>query len=313
MGDEDLTSAAHRPLKSSAFQYPPRFALRRRVSANVIRTEINPKNMNEPKAVDGNKNPIDPKYGVFPILKEVLYGKLSVVGTGFYLTRYGMFITAKHVIDNLVDWKKKKIGVGFACHYPNETEVHLRRIIFATLLDNFDLAICQADNYMEKVPEKPLMNMRPGLSTKIPSPGESLVTFAYPENKILDFNQKENIPTIKGDFYEGKLLRYVLESENPAIPYPHFETSIKLKSGSSGGPVFCGGKIIGVNCRGWDFQEDNENGNLSYIVPVSHLVSVEVELKQLPNPSWERNQIKIEKEKYSIKELADYGHIILEN
>jgi hypothetical protein len=269
--------------------------------------------MAEPKAFDGNKNPIDPKYGVFPILKEVSHGKLSVVGTGFYLTRYGMFITAKHVIDVLVDWGKKKIGVGFVCHCANETEVHLRRIKFATLLDNFDLAICQADNYMENFPEKPLMNMRSGLSTKIPPPGERLVTFAYPENKILDFTQKENNPTIRADFYEGKLLRYVPVSENPAIPYPHFETSIKLKSGSSGGPVFCGGKIIGVNCRGWVFLEDNENENLSYIVPVNHLVSVEVKLKQLPNPSWERNQIKIEKEKYSIKELVDYGHIILES
>ena len=269
--------------------------------------------MAEPKSIDGNKNPIDPKYGVFPILKEVSQGNLSVIGTGFYLTRYGIFITARHVMDDLVDWKKKKIGVGFACHTPNETEIIFRRIKFATLLDNFDLAICQADNYMEEFPEKPLINMRPHLSTRIPSPGENLVTFVYPENEILNFNQKETIPEIRGDFYEGKLLRYVPVSENPAVPYSHFETSIKLKSGSSGGPVFCGGKIIGVNCRGWEFHEDDESGNLSYIVPVSHLVSVEVELKQLPIPSWERKQIKIEKEKYSIKELADYGHIILEN
>jgi hypothetical protein len=148
---------------------------------------------------------------------------------------------------------------------------------------------------------------------RIPSPGESLVTFAYPENAILDFTQKEEIPTIRGDFYEGKLLRYVPVSDNPSIPYPHFETSIKLKSGSSGGPVFCGGKVIGVNCRGWDFHEDDENGNLSYIVPVSHLVSAKVELNQLPNPSWERDQIKNTKEKYSIIELAECGHIILEH
>jgi hypothetical protein len=268
--------------------------------------------MAEPRAIDGNKNPIDPKYGVFPILKEVSKERLSVIGTGFYLTRYGMFITAKHVMDELVDWKKKEIKVSYVCHLPNETEVHLRRIRNAALLDNFDLAICQADNYVEKFPERPLVNMRPGLSTKIPSPGDSLVTFAYPENKILDFTLEGNIPEIRGDFFEGKLLQYVPVSENPAIPYPHFETSIKLKSGSSGGPVFCGGKIVGVNCRGWDFPEDHENGNLSYIVPISHLMSVEIELHQLPNPSWERDQLKTKKEKYSIRELAEFGHIILE-
>jgi hypothetical protein len=63
--------------------------------------------MAEPRAIDGNENPIDPKYGVFPILKELSKGSLSVVRTGFYLTRYGMFITAKHVMDELVDWKKR--------------------------------------------------------------------------------------------------------------------------------------------------------------------------------------------------------------
>lgn len=268
--------------------------------------------MANPAAINGNKDPIDPKYGVFPIMKEVSKGRISIIGTGFYLTRYGLFITAKHVMEELVDWKKKSIGVGFACHCPNETEIILRRILFASLIDSYDLAICQADNYMEKVPERPLMNMRPGFSTAIPVPGEQLVTYAYPENEILDFTQKETTPTIRGDFYEGELLRYVELSENPSIPYPHFETNIKLKSGSSGGPVFANGKVIGVNCRGWDFHEDDENGNLSYIVPIKHLVSVSVELKQLPNPSWEKEQIKIIKEKYSIKELADYGHIIID-
>ena len=269
--------------------------------------------MAEPKAIDGSGNPIDPKYGTFPILKPVSEKKLSVIGTGFYLTRYGMFITAKHAIDDIANWKEKKIGIGFVCHCPNETEVIFRRIKFATFLDHFDLVICQADNFMDKFPEKPLMNMRPNLSTRIPSPGEKLITFAYPENEVIDFTDNAAVPTIRSDFYEGTLLRYVPVSENPAIPYPHFETSIKLRSGSSGGPVFCGGKVIGVNSRGWDFNEDDENGDLSYIIPVSHLVSVEVELNQLPNPSWEREQITIEKEKYSIKELANYGHIILEN
>lgn len=269
--------------------------------------------MAKSRATDGNGNPIDPKYGVFPILKELSKGRLLVVGTGFYLTRYGMFITAKHVVEELVDWKKKEIGISFVCHVPNETEVHLRRIRNATLLDDFDLAICQADNFMDKVPERPLLNMRPGLSTKIPEPGESLITYAYPENETLDFTLDGNIPGIQCDFYRGKLLRYVSNSENPSIPYPHFETSIKLKSGSSGGPVFCGGYIIGVNCRGWDFSdEDNEDQNLSYIVPISHLLSVEVELHQLPNPSWERDQLKTKKEKYSIRELSEFGHIILE-
>ncbi len=266
-----------------------------------------------PKAVDGNRKVIDPQHGVIPVLKEVSEGRLIVTGTGFYITRYGMFITSKHVMDSMVDWRTRKLGVCFVCHRANEAEVHLRRILSTSLLDNYDLAICQADNYMEKYPQNPLINMRAGLTTRIPSPGESLVTFGYPENEVMDFTQRDKLPTIRGDFYEGKLLRYVPGSVNPAIPYPHFETTIKLKSGSSGGPVFCGGKIIGVNCRGWDFGEADEDDNLSYIVPIRQLLKVRIELNQLPNPSWERNQIKAIKANYSIEELATYGHILLED
>src|SRR2546430_14022830 len=34
----------------------------------------------------------------------------------------------------------------------------------------------------------PLMNLRAELSTELPMPGAPLVTYAYPENAILDFN-----------------------------------------------------------------------------------------------------------------------------
>jgi len=45
----------------------------------------------------------------------------------------------------------------------------------------------------------------------------------------------------------------VVNYEIPSIKFPHYETTIKIKSGASGGPVFHNGKVIGVNCRGWDF------------------------------------------------------------
>jgi len=87
----------------------------------------------------------------------------------------------------------------------------------------------------------------------VPQPGEKLVTFAYPENGVLDFTTVPKIVTIRADYYDGKFLRYVTESEHPFVRYLHFETSIRVRSGASGGPVFNSrGKVVGVNCRGWD-------------------------------------------------------------
>jgi len=157
------------------------------------------------------------------------------------------------------------------------------------------------------------MNLRAGLSAELPATGERLVTYAYPENKILDFTSTERTPTIKGDYYEGEFLRYVDDSENPSMPCPYFETTIEIKSGASGGPVFdTRGRVIGVNCRGWDFMDtEHEGDNLSYIIPVSQALPITVSHLQLPESSRELRQVPKEKrgEALSFAQLVKIGHI----
>lgn len=263
-----------------------------------------------PEAINGNRTTVDPRSGVVPIMQEVAKGKLKIVGTGFYITRYGLFMTAEHVLSELADINNQKVMVSYICHAAGDNKVHLRRILSINLYKNADLAIGQADNYKKKYPKNPLMNMRGPLSSEIPSEGEKLITYAYPENKIMDFTQNDNIPIISSDYYEGNLLKYVSISNHPNLPYPHFETSIKIKSGASGGPVFYRGRIIGVNCRGWDFSEAND-GDLSYIVPIVAGLELEVSLVHVPEISWEYQQIPEEQKggKLTIEQLVRIGHI----
>lgn len=260
------------------------------------------------QALDGGGLPINPGDGVVPIMKETGKGRLSVIGTGFYITRYGLFVSARHVVESLVDHRNKKLGVAYVCHLAGDNGVYLRRIVAASLLNPFDLAVCQADNYSNKYPSGPLMNMRVRLTTEVPSIGSSVVTYAYPENEPLDFIAKKTNPTIVGDYYEGEILGHIIESNNPLMPYPHFETSIELKSGASGGPVFDSvGRVIGVNCSGWNF----EGQQLSFIVPIAGLLDLRVELKQLPETSWEQAQIPEHRlgTAFTIGELAELGHV----
>ena len=181
-------------------------------------------------SVDGNGNgkSIDPRSGVVPILKELSKGRLSVIGTGFYISRYGLFLTAKHVLDELVLENKKEIGVGYICHSPDNKVVHLRRILSINLLEPADLAVGQSETYEIEYPDNPLMNMRCRLSTYQPSKGEELITYAYPVNKILDFTDKDNAPVISSNFYNGVFLHALGSSERPYIQYPHYETSIEI-------------------------------------------------------------------------------------
>jgi hypothetical protein len=245
-------------------------------------------------------------------LKELERGSLAVVGTGFYITRYGLFLTAAHVLDALVDWDTRKVGVSYVCHLAGEDAVYLRRILRVSLLQPADLGLGQADNYLEKYPEAALLNLRPTLTTEIPAAGAPLVTYAYPENATLE--RTGATPTIAADFFGGQFLRHVKQSENLFVPYPHFETTIEIRSGASGGPVFDDkGRVVGVNCRGWDFRGgEHEGDNLSSIVPISALLPLEVDLLQLPPNSWESAQIPNDRRGciLTVSELAAYGHIL---
>jgi S1-C subfamily serine protease len=266
------------------------------------------------QARDGDLNPVRPEAGSVPILQERGPGKLAVVGTGFYISRYGLFMSARHVLETLINGSKTSLGVGYVCHLGAEDSIHLRRILRVSFLHPQDIAVGQADNFVEKFPENPLQNMRVKLTTELPSHGDSVITYAYPENEVLDFTTTDVVPMIAGNYFEGEFLRSVDKSEHPFMPYPYFETTIKLRGGASGGPVFDStGRVIGINCRGWNFDGMEHEGNeLSSMVPVSAALNLKCEPIQLPSLSWEARQIPegFDVGMLTIRDLTKFGHIL---
>ena len=98
------------------------------------------------QARDGNLNPVDPGEGSIPILLEREPGKLMVVGTGFYTSRFGLFLSANHVLETLLNESRTGLGVGYVCHQGAGDVVHLRRIRRVSFGQPQDLAVGQADN-----------------------------------------------------------------------------------------------------------------------------------------------------------------------
>ena len=262
------------------------------------------------RAFDGDGNPIDPGACVVPIMKRIGRDRLAIIGTGFYISRLGLFMTAAHVLAEIVDESKNQIRTGYICHKASDQAVHLRRILAVNTYLKADIAIGQADNFSSRYPDSPLQNMRTKLTGRVPKQGSLVTTYAYPENKVLDFEDPEAVPEIRSDYYDGDFLREVVESDHPEIPYRHYETSILIKSGASGGPVFCQGSVIGLNCRGWDFG--SEDDALSYIVPVEFALGVIVGGMQLPERSWEYSQIPEAKRgtTLTLGQLVEFGHVL---
>jgi hypothetical protein len=270
----------------------------------------------KPFTVRGDGEIIHPGDGVVPVLKEVGWKRLSVVGTGFYVTRYGLFITAGHVLEELKSSDGTTMVSSFVCHLHENDKILLRPILKGHSLNDVDIGIAQADNYMGTYPENPLMNLRGRLSTQFPREGEPLTTYAYPENEVLNFSRDDHIREIFGDYFQGGYMRFVQESQHPFLRFSYFETSLELRSGTSGGPVFDSrGRIVGINCRGWDFRgSEHEFSPLSYIVPIEYIMNVDVDPFMVPPHSWEAKQIPEERRGHPLKgyELTKYGHFLFD-
>lgn len=170
-------------------------------------------------------------------------------------------------------------------------------------------------NYIEKFPDDPLTNFRGTLTASIPADESVVITYGYPENKILDFTDKEVPQLIVGGYYRGNFLNTVPGGERSPMPYLHFDTSLEIKSGASGGPVFNSeGRVVGVNCRGWDFAgAEHEDDHLSSITPIFHAMEMTVPQCQFPKESWEWNQIPEDRRTspLTFRDLINYGHILL--
>ncbi len=59
---------------------------------------------------DSNGDDVDPKEAIFPILKHEENGNIKFLGTGFFVTRLGFFVSAKHVFEDVLDIKGNAKG-----------------------------------------------------------------------------------------------------------------------------------------------------------------------------------------------------------
>ncbi|MEX1995127.1 MAG: serine protease [Steroidobacteraceae bacterium] len=264
-------------------------------------------------ARDGTGNNLEPGTGVVPILLQGEPRVLRVVGTGCYVARYGLVLTAGHVLAELQD--EKALGASYVCHLAANDTVHFRQLLSVSWLIDRDLGIAQVDNYLERFPDNPLMNHRVRLSTRRPEIGEPLVTYAYPENLPLDFNRPENAREIRADMYPGRVLEHIGPRKRPYLPYPHIETSIEILGGASGGPVFDEeGSVIGVASRGWDFRgATDDESSLSSVVLIDDLLRLRLQLLAVPPASFEGQQLPAEQPEggWTFRQLAELGHVIL--
>jgi hypothetical protein len=229
-------------------------------------------------ALDGEGNRADLTKAIFPILKKDKYGDFYLIGTGFFFTDNGIFVTAKHVLLDVIDENGGQTHSIFLVQFLEEGYLY-RPILRCTSHEVADITVGISAPMNHNRSSLPLKNKLLELTPNIPSIGQTIITYAYPATVIKHGETQEFHFYAKG--YDGEIQEnHPNGRDKTFLPGPCVRTSMYVHGGASGGPVFdSSGKVFAVNSTG--FEDDN----VSHITPIHTIENLWLEDVNIPSNS----------------------------
>jgi V8-like Glu-specific endopeptidase len=224
-------------------------------------------------AVTKNGQKCCPTNATFPILKQLENDHWQLIGTGFFITNNGVFLTAKHVLRDVLDNSRKQTHPIAAFLFPTTGIYQIRPILKGFFNAEGDVAAGIITNTSHE--EKKLENPFYGLSLTPMKVGGKIHTFAYPETI-----HNGNEIVFHGNYYAGEVKEYLPEGRDKTmLPNSCYQTTMNIRGGASGGPVFnTHGVVIGINSTGFE----NNDSPLSYISSIIGAFNIIIEGSSSP-------------------------------
>lgn len=237
---------------------------------------------------------------IFPILKEIIKEEWEFIGTGFFIIKHGVFVSAKHVFMDVIDENKHQKYPIFILQKLPDKKVIKRYIIQCSTHESSDIGIGVLGQLNVDSTGELLENKIVTLTTIPPKIGETIVTYAFPrykKKKVDDGFEYLFMP----DFYDGKLEEYYINGRDSSnLPAPCYRTTINIHGGASGGPVFSpAGHVFGVNSTSFSLAPD-----ISFVSRINEILSLRLNNVLLPNS--------LKPESTTIFELAKIGCVKFE-
>lgn len=248
------------------------------------------------KAKNGDGDFVDPAFAIFPIMKTNKNGIVSLVGTGFFISNNGLFLTAKHVLMDVFDPQTDEQTASIFLFQNHRNNTYTIRPILRCVSHNVaDISVGVAAPLTNKDGE-PVKNNFLCLSSKINNENSKVFTYAYPRT-VTESSPDDHKIYLYADFYEGVLQTiYPNGRDSVLMPGSCCQTSMYIHGGASGGPVFNEhGTVFAVNSTGFD------DDSLSFITPINVINNLLLHGVQTPNNM--SGQIRIQ-------ELIDDKYII---
>lgn len=183
----------------------------------------------------------------------------GVLGTGFCISKWGLFLTASHVFDE-VDLKLQGQGLEawfligdniVPCGIDEvvkhaSSDVAVGRILVPHTPDGkrisgFKISTCRLANSLQPT-------------------GQKIVTYGYPRTQLsYDREDKSTVNIdLYPDYYDGEITGHHAKGFSIA-KWPIYAHTIPIASGMSGGPVFNTqtNEVIGINCTGYSTPDED--------------------------------------------------------
>lgn len=206
---------------------------------------------------------------VFPIVKHV-GGKIELIGTGFFICNIGVFVTAKHVLMDVLDDDGNQVHPIAGIQFFGDNKYIIRPVLRCTSNTESDISVGVLAPANHKVTGQPLKNPVLVLTTKPPYIGSDIATFAYPESKLSNLQESIQRLQFQTNAYSGKLEEYHPEGRDSVLlPFPCYRGSMHILSGASGGPVWNEQRrVFGVICTGFDGTDIGYFARIDEIIPL---------------------------------------------
>jgi len=106
-------------------------------------------------------------------------------------------------------------------------------------------------------------------------PGFQIVGFGYPKTQTTVI---DNLTTfhLQGKWSEG-LVEELHPNGLSLLQNSCYQTTMHIESGSSGGPVFNDGYVVGVNSS--SFELTGEEKPISFITPISYILDLQLSIE----------------------------------
>jgi len=220
-----------------------------------------------------NEEIIEHERVIFPLLFHDLSKEdFKCIGTAFFINALGWFITAKHVLyNNKGDVLKTIYGIQTL----SDGKQVARQLKQISIHPSADIAIGILDDAFDGSGHPVEYELAPTLELSLAmlSKQDEISSFNFPKsNRTYD----QHLVHFKfaGLWTKGKIEGFMPDG-SPLVKNACYQTSMHIDTGASGGPVFKGNQVVGVNSSGFELQKGKKP--LSFITPVDFILDLNLQ------------------------------------